>query len=63
MKVKNDLSVDRPVDRLTVIFLTVEPPVDRPVDRAKPAVDHPVDRPALESWVLSVGRLRGRPVV
>ena len=52
-KGKNALSVDRP----TVIFLTVEPPVDR----AKP-VGRPPGRPATpESWVLSVGRPPGRP--
>ena len=33
-KVRNDLPVDRQVDRPTVIFMTVVPPVDRPVDRA-----------------------------
>ena len=32
-KVIFDLPVDRLVDQPTVIFLTVEPPVDRPVDR------------------------------
>ena len=30
---KTALPIDRPVDRLTVIFMTVVPPVDRPVDR------------------------------
>ena len=39
-----------PVDRPTVIFLTVVPAVDRPVDRPPP-----------ESGVLSVGRPPGRP--
>ena len=31
-KVRNVLPVDRPVDLPTVIFMNVEPPVDRPVD-------------------------------
>ena len=55
-KARFALPVNRPVDRPTVIFLTVVPPVDPPVDRAKPSVDRPVDRPAPESWVLLVGR-------
>ena len=33
-KVRDDLPVDRPVDRPTVIFMTVVPSVDCPVDRA-----------------------------
>jgi len=45
-KGKNALLVDRPIASATVIFLTVMPPVDRPVDRTKPSVDRPVDRPA-----------------
>ena len=32
-KVRNDLSVDRLVDRPTVIFMTVVAPVDRPADQ------------------------------
>ena len=47
----------------TVIFLTIVPLVDRPVDRAKPSIDCPVDRLTPESGVLSVGRPRGRPAV
>ena len=38
-----------PVDRPTVIFMIVVPPIDRPVDRPPP-----------ESGVLSVGRPCGR---
>ena len=34
-KVSFDLPVNRPVDRPTVIFLTVEPPVDCTVDRSQ----------------------------
>ena len=34
-KGRNALPVDHPVDRPTVIFLTVEPPVDRPVDQGQ----------------------------
>ena len=46
---------------LAVIFLTVVPPVDRPVDRTKPVVRLP-GRPAVpKSKVLSVGRPPGRP--
>ena len=45
---QNDLSVDRPVDRPTVRFLTVEPAVDRP-GRPRPGYRKqalcPVDRP------------------
>ena len=36
----SELAVDCPVDRPTVIFLTVEPPVDRTVDQ-----DLPVSQP------------------
>ena len=32
-KVRNDPPIDRPVDRPTVIFMTIVPLVDRPVDR------------------------------
>ena len=52
-KGQNALPVDRPVDWPTVIFLTVEPPVDRQVDRPQPrlgcfqSVDRLVDRPSL----------------
>ena len=48
--VRNDLPVDQAVDRPTVIFITVVPTVDRPVDRPPP-----------ESGALSVGRPCGRP--
>ena len=51
------LLVDRPVDRPTVRFLTAVPPVDRPVDWAKP-----IGRPALpKRWVVTVSRQPGRP--
>ena len=48
-------------DQPTVIFLTVVPPVDRPVDRAKPVGRKPGRPAAPESWVLSVGRPPNRP--
>ena len=53
------LSVDRPVDRPTVGFPTVEPPVDRSLDtesRHSLPVDRPVDRGLFQRAELSSGR-------
>ena len=58
------LSVDRPIDRPTVRFLTVVPAVNRPIDRClanDPAVDRPVNRAISREQRLSGGRLHGRP--
>ena len=56
-------SVDYPVDRPTVKFLTVVPTVDRPVDRGLKTesrsslpVDRPVDRGLFQRAELSGGR-------
>ena len=60
-KVKTALPVDRRSTGPTVIFLTVDAPVDCPVDRAQPVGRSP-GRPAVpESGVLSIGRPPGRP--
>ena len=53
------LPVDRPVDRPTVIFMTVVPPVDWAWKQRVTAlcpVDHPIDRNWLQRAELSAGR-------
>ena len=64
------LSVNRPIDRPTVRILTVEPAIDRPVDRGTGTESRalcrstgPVDRGFLESFCsLAVDRV-GRPAL
>jgi len=46
---------------ITVIFMTIVPSVDRPINRQKPSVDRPVDRPPPESGVLLVDRPHSQP--
>ena len=59
-----DLSVDRPVDRPTVIFQTVVPSVDRSVDRGQDTESKPlcpVDRPVDRGLSREQSSLDGRP--
>ena len=59
-----ELSVDRPVDRPTVIFQTVEPSVDRSVDRGQDTESKslcPVDRSVDRGLSREQSSLDGRP--
>ena len=59
-----DLSVDRPVDRPTVIFQTVEPSVGRSIDRGQDTESKslcPVDRLVARGLSREQSSLDGRP--
>jgi len=59
VEAQDDLSVDRPVDRLTIIFMTIwftDRPPGRPSPGHREIFSLTVDQHPTESWVKPVGR-------